>query len=186
MSPRAYAAACALAEDPSASPHERKLARQRCDEYEAKNGKPASRLRPWWTLKVSPKGSGFWLDNCVEFRRALRILRDGGRQHRYWFERSTVKDVQGHRVDWSRFPESEPWLVPNDIRKTVPSQRPILPTEDIVEWIISAVQKPKRQPRPVRADRPRAKCIGVGRARPRNISKDQLPACRVVRKGAGT
>lgn len=182
MSPRAYETALALANDPRTPAHERDSARRRCDEYEAKHGKPASRLRPWWTLKISPKGSGYWLDNCVEFRRALRVLRDGGRQHRYWFERSTVKDVQGRRVDWSRFPEVEPWPVPEDIRRAIPMQRPILPSEDIVEWIISAIQKPKRPERAARTEKPRA-FIGMGKARTRKVGKDQLPACRVVRSG---
>jgi ribosomal protein L19E len=109
MTPRAYAAARALAQDPNATPAERDTARLRIAEHEAKHGRSLDPgKRPWWTLKIARKGACVWLGNCREFRRAIRALRDGAKQHEYMFEWQTVKAVQDEQVEWLWFSDQEP------------------------------------------------------------------------------
>lgn len=175
MTPRAYAAARALAIDPSATPAERVNAARRCDEYEAIHGRPSTLhgLRAWWTLKVSRKGTGRWLGNTYELRRAIRVLRDGGRQHCFVFEWSTVKDVQDGRVDWRSFPDAEPWIAPAHMDG---EGAYIGEDERVVEWpIMAQTVKAERAPAPHKRSAP----ARIGKRRRRG--KDQLPGCRTVK-----
>lgn len=135
MTPRAYAAALALSKDENATPAERSNASRRCAEYEALHGKPkvAPGLRPWWTLKIARKDDAFWLGNNRELRNALRALRDDRKQYEYCFEWATVKAVQDGGVDWSGFPDREPWRAPLELlAQSLPS--PIRRDEQVMEW----------------------------------------------------
>lgn len=154
MTPRAYAAARALSQDPNATPAERENAARRCFEYEVLHGGPSTTYgkRPWWTLKISAKESGVWLDNGREFRRALRALRDGTKQYDYCFEWSTVKAVQNGEVDWVWFPDREPWRMPQEMRRSASDplavlDREISHTEEVMEWVPPVVRRgsPKKR-----------------------------------------
>lgn len=170
MTSRAYAAARALSNDPSATPAERENARQRCAEHEAAHGKPATEhgKRPWWTLRVSAKGSGRWLANVREFRQALRDLRDGRKDYEHSFEWDTVKAVQDRRVDWVGFSDREPWHVPSEIVSAYKAQvaRPLGKHERVVEW---------EKPEP-----PRAK-MGTPKRRPK-LRDGELPGRRMSKR----
>ena len=173
MTPRQYARALAIAEDERADPNERQNALRLCAEYEAAHGRPdvAHGKRPWWTLKISIKDSGFWLINNSEFRRALRALRDGVKQYQYAFEWATVKAVQDGEVDWVWFPDREPWNVPYKMWRSTSDplavvDRRIERSEHLTEWIR---ERQRRAPsRPSKRKRP----LGDG----------QLPGCRKVRR----
>lgn len=156
MTPRQHARAQAIANDERADPNERDNARRMCAEYEALHGKPKPSTtygkRPWWTLKISIKESGVWLDNGREFRKALRALRDGRKQYDLCFEWSTVKAVQNGEVDWVWFPEREPWRMPYEMKATISDplallDREINRSEEVMEWVLPKVKRgaPKKR-----------------------------------------
>ncbi len=152
MSPRQYARAQAIANDERSDPNERDNARRMCAEYEALHGKPetAFNKRPWWTLKVSAKESGYWLINNTEFRRALVALREGRKQYQYVFEWSTVKAIQDDEVDWVWFPEKEPWNMPYKMRRSVVDPLAVLDRkigrqERLMEWVKVQVRRVARK-----------------------------------------
>lgn len=154
MTPRQYARAQAIANDERADPNERDNARRMCAEYEALHGRPSTTYgkRPWWTLKISVKESGVWLNNNREFRKALRALRDGRKQYDHCFEWSTVKAIQNGEVDWVWFPEREPWKMPQEMRHAVEDpigllDREIERDEEVMEWAPPVVRRgtPKKR-----------------------------------------
>jgi len=169
VTPRAYAAARALANDPNATGPERENARRRCAEHEATHKRPAVEhgKRAWWTLKVAVKGSGRWLPNTWEFRQALRDLRDGRKDYDHSFEWPTVKAVQDGLVDWVGF-DREPWRITADIYGIyeAPTARPIRKDERVVEWAKPEPPRPK---------------MGTPKRRPK-LRDGELPGRRFVKQ----
>lgn len=152
MTPRQYARALAIANDDRANQNERNNARLLCAEYEALHGRPKTQYgkRPWWTLRIGRKGSGCWLGNDSEFRRALRALRDGRKQYDYCFEWATVKAVQGGEVDWVWFPAREAWKAIREMGAGIGGQigeRWIGEDEEVMEWVAPVVKRgsPKKR-----------------------------------------
>lgn len=162
-------------------PEERDTARRRCVEYETRHGLPSvpPGMRGWWTLRVSAKGSGWWLDNRRVFRNALRVLRRGGVPQGFCYDRDSASDIAAGRVSWSCFPDSEPWQPTAHLRG---SPSAIGPFEDVVEW--AAPARPSRVGWPGRRKRTKETLPGTRRVR-RRVVVASCPLAGSARASSG-
>lgn len=88
----------------------------------------ATNHRPWWTLKVSPRGGvrhGRWMGNTTEFRTVLRGERYGRSaisNHRwstYTGDDATLEALNSGAVDWTGLGDREPWKPSPELRRAI-------------------------------------------------------------------